>query len=183
VKFTYSMDQVAKNNNDSIFTASVLSYQTEKGKWDSIGMELRARGNFRRKNCFFAPLKIKLKKDETKKTLFAGNKSLKLVLPCRNASAASDLVMKEYICYQLYQLVTNYYFKTRLLNVTLTDISGKHPKSYPVVGFFIEDDDLAAKRLGGKAVDSTALYLEEFFIVLKNDRKFKENVLMKCRTK
>jgi hypothetical protein len=159
IRFSYSMKQVAKNTNDTVYFSSMLYYKNGKETWDSLKMSLRARGNFRRKNCFFAPLRIKLKKGDTKSTIFAGNKSLKLVVPCKPVAWYNGLVMKEYVCYQLYEAVTHYSFNTRLTELTLVDQSAKKSKTYPsLLGFFIEDDDLAAKRWDGKVVDSLQLH-------------------------
>lgn len=149
-KMSFSIKDVKKITNDTVYTPSVLHYKNESGTWDSLKIDIRARGNFRRANCFFPPIRIKIKKKDSEGTLFEGNKSLKLVLPCQNAKTAGDLIMKEYLCYQLYEPLTPYYFNTRLVNLTLTDQSGKNPKSYDVKAFIIEDDDLVAKRFNAE---------------------------------
>lgn len=152
-KLGFSIKEVKKITNDTIYTPSVLHYKNESGTWDSIKIDLRARGNFRRANCFFPPIRIKMKKKDSDGTMFAGNKNLKLVLPCQNAKTAGDLILKEFVCYKLYEPITPYHFKTRLINLTLTDLSGKNPKSYPVIAFLIEDDDLVAKRYNGEITE------------------------------
>jgi hypothetical protein len=98
-------------------------------------------------------MRIKIKKSEAKATLFQNNKSLKLVLPCQYGKTYNDLVMKEYLCYKMYEPLTPYIFNTRLLNLALTDQRGKQTKTYEVTAFFIEDDDVVAKRFNGKATD------------------------------
>jgi hypothetical protein len=116
-------------------------------------VEVRGRGNFRRKNCAFSPLKIKIKKKDANHTVFDDNKSLKLVLPCQSSDSYNNLVFREYLCYQFYQIISPYYFNTRLVNITLTDAGNKKNKTYSVPGFFIEDNDLVAKRVNGQVVD------------------------------
>ena len=98
-------------------------------------------------------MRIKISKLDSKGTLFEGTKSLKLVLPCQADKNANHLAMKEYICYQLYEPITSHYFNTRLLDISLRDSSGKQPKTYQLTGFFLEDDDAAARRFHAKAVD------------------------------
>ena len=90
-------------------------YKAENDDWNSLEMKIRARGNFRRKNCYFIPLKLKLEKAETKGTMFKGQKKLKMVLPCLNESSKDDNVLKEYIIYKMFEVVSPYYFKTRML--------------------------------------------------------------------
>ena len=154
VRLNYLMGKVKNSTNDTVYFSSVLAYKNEKGDWDSLAIRLRARGNFRRQNCFFPPLRLKIKKDDAKRTPFAGNKSLKLVVPCMFANNSHDLIMKEYLCYQLYKVITPYSFNTRLADLTLGNVTGKKAKTYPVVGFFIEDDDLMATRMNAKGIDS-----------------------------
>lgn len=158
IRLSFSIRELKKNTNDTVYTASVLLYKTEAGTWDSIKIDLRARGHFRRANCSFPPLNVKIKKGQADKTLFAGNKNLKLVVPCQSGKSFNDLVLKEYLAYQLYEQVTPYYFNTRLVNLTLTDGRGKNAKTHELTGFFIEDDDLVAKRLKGKPYESTQVH-------------------------
>lgn len=152
IRLRFSVKDVKKITVDTIYTASVLSFKTGD-KWDSIPVEIRARGNFRRANCYFPPLRIKIKKDVAKGTVFEGNRSLKLVLPCKSAKD-NNLVMREYVCYKMYEPVTKYIFHTRRVNIDFTDVSTKKMSHVPVSGFFIEDDDLIAKRFNAKVIET-----------------------------
>ncbi len=156
IKLSISVKGVKSITNDTVYTEAIMYFKKDDA-WDSIPVSVRARGNFRRKECGYPPLKIKIKKNDAKGTVFAGNKSLKLVLPC-NASKDNSLIIKEYICYQLNEVVTPYTFNTRLLNIEFNDVSGKKIKSTQVTGFFIEDDDLVAKRHHGKVVEDLKLH-------------------------
>lgn len=158
IRLGFSFKEIKKNTNDSIYFPTLLYYKNEKNGWDSLAISIRGRGNFRRKNCYFTPIRIKIKKGHATHTLFEGNKNLKLVLPCLPAKNFNDLILKEYICYQLYEPATPYTFNTRLLDITLSDRSGKQVKTHQVRGFFIEDDNLIAKRFNGKVVDSLNLH-------------------------
>lgn len=153
IRLGYSFKEIIKSTIDSVYFPSVLYYSSDKQNWDSVKIGVRGRGKFRRENCFFTPMRIKIDKDDAKGTLFQGNRNLKLVLPCRNGPQYNDLLLKEFMCYQMYEPLTPYTFHTRLLNGSVTDLGGKQAKTYEVIAFFIEDDDVAAKRYNGKAVD------------------------------
>ncbi len=152
LSMSFSIKEVKKNTVDSIYIPSTLKFKNDAGAMDSIPVRIRARGNFRRANCFFPPIRMKMKKGDAEKTIFSGNKDFKLVLPCQTAKSGNDLIMKEYLCYKLLEPLTPYHFHTRLADITLTDKSGK-PKTYTVKGFLIEDDDLIAHRFNGKVVE------------------------------
>jgi hypothetical protein len=57
--------------------------------------------------------------------MFEGNKKFKLVLPCNQQQASNDLVLLEWLCYKLYEEISLYAFKTRLVNVNVTELKGK----------------------------------------------------------
>ncbi|MFC4721100.1 hypothetical protein ACFO5O_02120 [Geojedonia litorea] len=150
IKLSYSITEIKKDTNDSTYIDSKLSYRLNDTTWKSLDIELRARGNYRLKNCYFPPLKVKIKKSHSKNTAFEGNKTLKIVLPCLVQKDNNDNVIKEYLAYKLFELISPYHFKTRLLEVDLENMKRNTSKSYQLKGFFIEDDKTAAKRLNAK---------------------------------
>lgn len=152
LSMSFSIKEIKKNTVDSVYLPSTLKFKNDQGVMDSIPIRIRARGNFRRANCFFPPIRMKMKKGDAQKTIFTGNKDFKLVLPCQPGKPGNDLIMKEYLAYKLLEPLTPYFFHTRLADITLTDKSGKS-KSYVVKGFLIEDDDLVAHRFNGKVVE------------------------------
>ncbi|HMG90315.1 MAG TPA: hypothetical protein VK589_09645, partial [Chryseolinea sp.] len=156
IKLALSLSEVKKKTNDSTYIPALLSFKNNSGGWDSIPISIRARGNFRKKNCSYPPLRIKIKKKDAANTVFQGTKSLKLVLPCYQTKSSLELINKEYLCYQLYQPITTYHFRTRMLDITLVE-KGKREKISQVNGFFIEDDDQLADRLQAKVVDESKL--------------------------
>ena len=156
IRMSVSLSELRKKTNDSTYIPSMLSFKDGNRIWDSIPISIRTRGNFRKKHCAYPPLRIKMKKKDVVNTVFEGTKSLKLVLPCHEAKSNLDLINKEYVCYQLYQPVSNYYFKTRLLDITLVE-KGKRERTSRINGFFIEDDDQLAERHRSKVIDETKL--------------------------
>lgn len=153
LKFKYSNKELKRETNDSTYIASELSYQNADSTWTSLNIDLRARGNFRRTNCYFVPVKISIKKKNYKNTKFQGHKKLKLVVPCMIEKDGNDNVIKEYIAYKLYELMSPYHFNTRQVNIQLTEPKGKKEKIHVIKGFLIEDDKKIAKLYDGKIVE------------------------------
>lgn len=158
LKLTSSIKDIKKKTNDSTYLPAQLYVRNASGAWDSIAIEVRARGIFRRKNCYFAPIRIKVKKEASKGTILEGNKSLKLVMPCENSGDKNELVMKEYTAYKMYEKISPYHFKTRLTNLTFIEQDGKKSKTHELVAFLIEDDDLVAKRFNAKIMENLNLH-------------------------
>lgn len=153
LKLNYSNKDLKRNTNDSTYIESNLSYQNEDGSWANLKVDLRARGNFRRDNCYFVPVKISIKKKHYKSTKFEGHKKLKLVVPCLLEKDRNDNVVKEYIAYKLYEIISPYHFKTRFVEIELTEPRGKKEKIHNIKGFLIEDDKKIAKKFDGRIVE------------------------------
>lgn len=150
-----NLKALRQSKSDTVFFSTYLKYETSEGNWDSLPTNLRARGNSRRGRCYFPPLWLKIQKGTVKKTLFQGNRSLKLVLPCQQqVQTYNDLITKEYIAYKLYEVVSPYHFKTRMVNLSLTDQQNRRDKTHSITAFLIEDVDKVAKRHGLKRIKS-----------------------------
>lgn len=157
-KLKVSIKDIKKKTNDSTYLPSAFYIKNESGQWDSVKVGVRARGIFRRKNCYFAPIRMKASKSDVKGTLLEGNRSLKLVMPCMNSDNKNTLVLKEFICYKMFEVISPYYFSTRLLNIEFTESDGKKNKNFQLTGFLIEDDDVVAKRHHAKVMENLNLH-------------------------
>ena len=148
-----SIRQIKKSNGDSSWVSDKLYYNNGGGVNDSIKVELKSRGHYRLTDCYYPPLWIKIDKNSAKGTVFDGNKKLKLVLPCDNRKGHDALISREYLCYKLCEMITPYAFRTRLVNVDMTEQREKQNKNFKLKGILIEDLDKAAKRFDAKAED------------------------------
>jgi len=154
---TGSIKSIKKNTNDSTFVSVKFHCETEPGKWIEVPSEVRVRGNFRLRYCYFPPLKLKFEKVHIEGTIFEGNKSLKLVMPCRTVFNMNELIRREYLCYQFYETMNTYHFQTRLAKLTLTEESKRKPKTYELLTFLVEDNSKVAKRSDGKIMEVKGL--------------------------
>jgi hypothetical protein len=158
IRLSMSIKQVQKSKEDTVYLSHKLYYCNSAGIYDSMKIGLKGRGNFRLQQCYFPPLWIKIDKKQAKGTLFEGNKKLKLVLPCYDAKGNNALILREYLCYKLYEEITPYAFKTRLANIDLTEERGKKNRTFQVKGILIEDPDKAAKRYNGKTIKDAQIH-------------------------
>lgn len=122
-----------------------LSYKPGDSSRVAIPVVVKARGHFRRTqgNCIYPPLEIKFSRDDAdKSSIFKEQKKLKVVMPCYDDDT---YVVREWLVYKLYNLITPKSFKTRLVKITLKD--DKSPKtSLPFYGILIEEEDQLAQR-------------------------------------
>ena len=52
--------ELYKNTNDSTFIKTQMIYESSNGEHDTITIKVRVRGNFRKRICYFKPMKIKI---------------------------------------------------------------------------------------------------------------------------
>ncbi len=151
VKLEYSIRDLLRQTDDSTYISSVLKYQNEAGGFTELNVELRKRGHNRLENCFYPPLKIKIRKSDYKETLFDTHKRLKMVLPCLTERDKNDNVVKEYLAYRIFEIVSPYYFNTRMVDLEFNEVrSNGKIKTHNMKAFLVEDDKHVAKRYGGK---------------------------------
>ncbi len=170
-KLEFSIKEIKKNKSDTTFYDTQLYYKSKTYEWDSIKVRINGRGHFRRANCYFIPIKIKIKKKENAGTIFEGNQNLKLVLPCLRGGNSNDLVVKEYLCYKLYEPISPYAFGTRLIDLTLTDSRNRKSTTYSLKAFVIEDDKQVAKRSNGKLLKGyqrNSLFMQDSLAALQD---------------
>jgi len=120
-----------------------FSYAEKDGNEISMPVNIKTRGHFRKskENCNYPPLMLDFSKSNLPTTsLFYTQKKIKLVMPCND----DDYVIREWLVYKLYNLITPKSFKARLVNVTIDDASKK--KIAPFYGILLEDEKQMAQR-------------------------------------
>ncbi len=131
-----------------------MKYKTE-GIGDSVDVDLRTRGNFRRQRsvCNLPPIRLKFSKENAAGTLFKGQKKLKLVTVCQfKKDNYEQNLLLEYLAYKSYNILTDSSFRVRLARITYVDLAGK-VDTFVRYSFFIEDEKRMAERLGSDIME------------------------------
>jgi hypothetical protein len=121
-----------------------VSYVDKEGKTISIPANAKTRGNFRRKlgNCTYPPIWLDFSENKNQSaSLFSGQVKLKLVMPCRG----DDLVVREYLLYRIYNLITEKSLRARLVKVETEDTK-RNKDGKPFFGILLEEDRQMAER-------------------------------------
>jgi hypothetical protein len=138
----FDVHEFIRTKSDPRNFDALLTVKTLSGDSVSETVKIKARGEMRRKYCAFPPLMIKF-----------SDTRLKLVTHCNQTELHENYVFREYLAYRLFNLVTNYSFKTRLVHINYVDIN--NPKrSVTAYGFLIENEDDMAERNGAKVLES-----------------------------
>jgi hypothetical protein len=137
-----------------------LGYTETDGRELTLPVTVRTRGHFRkmRENCIYPPLMLQFSKTEKAiaSTVFAKHKKLKLVMPCMS----DDYVVREWMVYRLYNMITPKSLKARLVSVQLNDEKKKSNKK-PFYGILLEEEQQMARRNNAVVVETKLLKPED----------------------
>ena len=106
-------------------------------------VSLVVRGHSRRAYCYLPPLKLTFTKTNT--SIMHSLKSIKLVNACKPNEAYEQYLYKEFLCYKIFNLLSDKSFRVRMLNLDYRDSSGKK-SAFLERAFFTEDVKDMAKR-------------------------------------
>jgi hypothetical protein len=104
---------------------------------------LEVSGNFRLKFCYVPPIKIRF--NINKSSVLSPLKQMKLVSTCKVSRDFDQYLLKEYIVYKIYNLITENSFYVRLVELTLQDSMGTK-KPLTEFAFLLEDIKETASR-------------------------------------
>ena len=115
-----------KNKKKEEYQEGKISFLNPKTQeieeWD---VELRPRGNMRRKISYIPPIKLKLSKKNLKSKGLENFNKIKMVAQFRGGPVAEQYVIKEFHAYKMYNMISPYSFRVQLINLTLRDQSAK----------------------------------------------------------
>lgn len=143
-------------------TFDIKKYQREKYKGeympvhfhyqlnDTLNLEkemrLKARGMFRRNHCSLAPFWLDIKKADLRTGELEGVDRIKIVTHCKGGQSYEEYVLKEFLCYKIYNIISPVSFRVRLVRMTYVD-TGRNNKVTEGWAFMIEPQEMLAKRL------------------------------------
>jgi len=148
-------------------TLDLKKYQREKFKGEYLpvkfhyqlndtltlekGVRIKARGNFRREHCSFAPFWLNIRKSDVVNQNLQGVNRIKVVTHCNGGRSYGDYVLKEYLAYRIYNILSPVSFRVRLVKMRYVD-TGRKNRVTENWAFMIEPESLLAERLQALAI-------------------------------
>ncbi len=136
------------------YLKAILTYHINDK--DSVNREIRlkSRGEFRNGYCSFPPIVVNFKKGGFKKEDLKDIEKMKLVTHCMSGNEQN--LLKEFLIYKLYNVLTDSSFRVRLLKINYINT---YKKSKPIrsYGFFIEPVSILSDRIKCTPVEALNL--------------------------
>ncbi len=147
LQMTLSFDAKAflRTRNKPEYLDATLTLKLGETNSLSQQIKIKARGEMRRTYCAFPPVMLKFKGNGNDSGRIQGKGTLKLVTHCNPTASFEGNVLKEYLIYRMFNLVTPYSFKTRLVRMKYVDIN-KPEKAFTSFGILLENEDRMAER-------------------------------------
>ena len=169
LELSVDFDAMCRPNEDEgcEFAPATLTYRAADDAVFDMPTEIRVRGGWRarRDHCDVPPLFVRFLPGGAQGTPFAGQDLLPLTTHCRSAKRVlggvpskeyEQYVLREYLGYRLYNMLSDLSLRVRLVRISYRDPSkgGKQRTRY---AFFTEHfDEMAARD------DAVALYTKSF---------------------
>lgn len=164
MELKFNVKKFQKEKYHEKYMPAFLCYRlTDSFFEENIKVKVKARGINRLNRCSFPPLFININKSGIDIPQLENTKKLKLVTHC-GGRPYENLILKEYLAYRIYNLITPYSFKVRLVKMKYID-TGRDNKITEAWGIITEPEEMLAERLNMVAtpVDYVNLKLTDLY--------------------
>lgn len=129
----------------------------EGGQSLELNVRYQVRGNWRLnpRNCSYSQLWLDLRRGQLPGTVFENQNRLKLVVQCRRQDRYQEYLDREMRAYQIFDLLTDYDFDVRPLQVTYQDSETEDSRTHQA--FFIEHQNRVAALAGMEEVEENRI--------------------------
>lgn len=143
IALRFDVSQYVNKKPKEEYLPAVLTYYINDKDSVNRNIRLKCRGEFRSENCSFPPIRLNFKNAGLLKDDMKQLEKVKMVTHCQ--SGHEPILFKEYLIYKLYNALTDYSFKVRLIEVHYINTKRKN-KVYKSYAFLIEPIEWLAKR-------------------------------------
>ncbi len=156
VTLEFNIRDFIRNKDKDEYRPATISYYLPDSTYIERLVNIRPRGNFRRDKCYLPPIKIDFDDSNYHVKEFERMGKVKLVSLCKLSNNFEQYLIKEYLTYKAYELITDYSFETYFMKINFVDSEGKK-KPFSGYAFIIEDIDRLAERNNAIEIENTGL--------------------------
>ncbi|MCD4710686.1 MAG: hypothetical protein K8R52_07560 [Bacteroidales bacterium] len=156
ITLTLDLKKYQREKNKGEYMPVHFLYEINDTLQSEKTMRLKARGQFRRSHCNLAPFWLNIRKADVKNAHLQDINRIKIVTHCKGAKAYEEYVLKEYLAYKIYSIISPVSFRVRLLKMTYVD-SGRKNRITEGWAFMIEPEAMLAQRTGALVVKKDEL--------------------------
>ena len=152
----FDIKNYQKTRSKEEYQPAELIYRINDSLTITHDVRLRTRGEFRKKFCALPPFWLNIKDANIRSETLQGVKKMKVVTHCRNSKIYKDYILKEYLVYKMFNIISPYSFRVRLLKMIYVD-TGRYDELTENWAFIIEPEAIMARRLEGVFIENDRL--------------------------
>jgi hypothetical protein len=156
ISLEFDLKTFQRERSKEEYIEAKLIYQYNENKDFSFPVRLKSRGIFRKSYCYIPPFWINIYNSGINSDALAGIKKIKIVTHCMTLKNYQDYLLKEYLAYKIYNIISPYSFKVRLLKIKYID-TGRNKKEFTGWAIAIEPIELLADRLDARIIENKEL--------------------------
>jgi len=143
----FDLKKFIAEKEESKYHPAELAYYIDDSVFINKNVKLKSRGINRLENCYIPPYWLKVD-DKSDDTLDDESfiKKVKVVSHCENTNTFNNYLLKEYLAYKIFNLITDYSFRVKLVKIKYID-TGRDNRVSEYWGFLVEPEDIMAERL------------------------------------
>jgi hypothetical protein len=148
--------ELAKHKKEKAYQDASVAYMLKDQDPCTLKAKVRTRGHMRLDICSFPPLKLKIDKDELAAHHLSDWNEMDIVNHCFETEGHDQLLLKEYLAYKLWELVSPYHFRTQLIRLHYLnpDNTEAHDNAY---AFLVENPEELCNRLGSRRIKTKVI--------------------------
>lgn len=143
----FDVDAFRESRYLDVYHDSEMTMVVNDDDQRSHPVQIKARKSIRREFCALPPMWVKMQQDAF---------PVSLVLPCKDADRYEPYVLREYLAYKLYNIITPLSYRVRLVKLSIID-TGKGNEVTGGWAFLQEPDELMARRLNSMMIEDDKL--------------------------
>jgi hypothetical protein len=145
-----------KHKKDKAYQPSMVCCHTQGNDSLSLNAKIRPRGHMRLEICDYPPLKLKIDKDALSKCKLSSMNEVDIVNHCEQNENGDQLLLKEYLAYKLWELVSPNFYKTQLIRLHYQNPDGTQAHE-TAPAFLLENSEEMVSRLDGRIPQNTIM--------------------------
>lgn len=149
----YDLNYFIKEKPDSLYIDALLTIHFTKLDSINNNIRIRARGSYRYRTCLFPPIRLNFKKSNTEYEDLENEGNIKIVTHCDTSEVFEKYMLREFLVYKLYNVISDYSFKVRLLEIEYIDIS-EEVSGFTKYAFAIEPMKQLSDRSKGVEIEN-----------------------------
>ncbi len=143
ISLRFDITYYRRKKPDVEYLDAILTYHTSDKDSINKNIKVRSRGELRHTICDFPPILLNFKMSDSIGGEFSSIDKLKMVTHCEMGN--EEYLLKEYLIYKLYNVLTDNSYRVRLLRVNYIN-TYKESKTIRQFAFAIEPTKVLAKR-------------------------------------